>query len=134
MRCNSPHQPAGLSMDLFNPEIYLVVSLSLFICTFPFQAKSQTFSFEPEFYARECDEILSFYRDMLPARGTVMLDSSRRLDYELATDKRAAVHAGFLIGFVYLLDDIQGKIRERYTAGYRNFIIGGHSQGGPCLT
>lgn len=74
--------------------------------------------------------VSDFYCDMLPATGTVTLDKNRKFNYELATDKRAAVHAGFLISFVYLMDNIQDKIQHLYAAGYRRFIIGGHSQGG----
>lgn len=71
-----------------------------------------------------------FYCAMMPAVGTIKLSNQRTFEYRLATDKRAAVHAGFLIGFAYLADNLQPKINELYMNGYRKFIIGGHSQGG----
>lgn len=71
-----------------------------------------------------------FYCAMMPARGKVTLSKEKQFDYQLATDERAAVHAGFLIGFAYLADDIQPKLNALYAKGYRKFIVGGHSQGG----
>ncbi len=77
------------------------------------------------------NSILSdFYCAMVPASGTVRLSKEKTFDYQLASDPRAAVHAGFLIGFAYLANDIQGKINDFYAQGYRKFLIGGHSQGG----
>jgi len=67
---------------------------------------------------------------MIPAKGTIKLDKGNAFEYQLANDPRAAVHAGFLIGFVYLANEIQPKIDELVFKGYRKFIIGGHSQGG----
>ncbi|MFT2008111.1 lipase family protein [Pontibacter sp. 13R65] len=71
-----------------------------------------------------------FYCAMVPANGFVKLSKNKSFEYQLATDPRAAVHAGFLIGFAYLADDIQPKINELYFKGYRKFLVGGHSQGG----
>ncbi|WP_222165478.1 lipase family protein [Edaphocola aurantiacus] len=71
-----------------------------------------------------------FYCAMVPAQGSVSLSKHKSFAYQLASDPRAAVHAGFLIGFVYLADQIQPKIHDLYTKGYRKFIVGGHSQGG----
>lgn len=71
-----------------------------------------------------------FYCAMLPAKGSIRLSKNKTFDYQLADDPKAAVHAGFLIGFAYLADDIKPQINELYNKGYRKFIIGGHSQGG----
>lgn len=71
-----------------------------------------------------------FYCAMVPAKGTVILSKNKTFDYQLAKDPRAAVHAGFLIGFAYVADAIQPKINELYQNGYRKFLVGGHSQGG----
>ena len=71
-----------------------------------------------------------FYCAMVPAAGTVTLRKDKSFAYRLATDPRATVHAGFLIGFVYLADQLQPKIKDLYAKGYRKFIVGGHSQGG----
>ncbi len=74
--------------------------------------------------------LADFYCAMLPAKGTIMLSSNQRFEYYLADDPRAAVHAGFLIGFAYLAADVEHIIRDLYSKGYREFLIGGHSQGG----
>lgn len=71
-----------------------------------------------------------FYCAMIPAEGEIKLNKDRNFPYKLATDPRAAVHAGFLLGFAFLADDLQEKIAQLYTQGYRNFVISGHSQGG----
>lgn len=71
-----------------------------------------------------------FYCAMLPAKGYITIGKNKTFEYQLADDPRAAVHAGFLIGFAYLADNIQPIISELYSNGYRDFIIGGHSQGG----
>lgn len=74
--------------------------------------------------------LADFYCAMAPATGSVQLNQETTFEYQLASDPRAAVHAGFLIGFAYLANDIQARIRDLYSTGYRNFLIGGHSQGG----
>lgn len=74
--------------------------------------------------------LADFYCAMLPAKGTIKLSQEKTFEYQLASDPRASVHAGFLIGFAYLADDIQAKINDFYSKGYRKFLIGGHSQGG----
>lgn len=74
--------------------------------------------------------LADFYCAMVPASGLVKLNKEKTFHYQLATDPRAAVHAGFLIGFTYLADYMKGTIDDLYAKGYRNFMIGGHSQGG----
>jgi len=71
-----------------------------------------------------------FYCAMVPAQGTITLGQDKTFDYQLADDPRAAVHAGFLIGFAYLAQDLRPLIDELYARGYRGYLIGGHSQGG----
>ncbi|MCL7987028.1 lipase family protein [Sphingobacterium sp. lm-10] len=80
---------------------------------------------------RQQESILAdFYCAMVPASGTLQMHKGEDYAYLLADDDRAAVHAGFLIGFVYLADHIEQKMEALYHAGYRQFLIGGHSQGG----
>lgn len=74
--------------------------------------------------------LADFYCSMLPAKGTITLNKDHTFDYQLADDPKAAVHAGFLIGFAYLADHIQPKIEDLYSKGYRKIMISGHSQGG----
>ncbi len=71
-----------------------------------------------------------FYCAMLPANGSIRLDSNKIFEYHLASDPRAAVHAGFLIGYAFIADHALESIQNLYKDGYRNFIITGHSQGG----
>lgn len=74
--------------------------------------------------------LADFYCAMMPASGTVQLSGNKKFDYKLAEDPRAAVHAGFLIGFVYLADNLKPLLDELYNKGHRNFLVAGHSQGG----
>lgn len=74
--------------------------------------------------------LADLYCVMLPARGTLVLPQHDTLDYYLASDTKAAVHAGFLLGFAYLSKDIKPEIDSLYKAGYHNYIVSGHSQGG----
>lgn len=74
--------------------------------------------------------LADFYCAMLPANGRIQLNGGREFNYQLASDERAAVHAGFLIGFAYLADHLEERISTLYHNGYRQFLVGGHSQGG----
>lgn len=74
--------------------------------------------------------LADFYCAMVPAKGVVKTAKDRSFEYVLASDERSAVHAGFLIGFAYLGEYLEPKIKTLYSTGYRKFIIGGHSQGG----
>ncbi len=71
-----------------------------------------------------------FYCAMIPAQGSIKLNNNESFAYRLASDPRAAVHAGFLIGFAFLAHDIRPVIEDLYNKGYHQFIVGGHSQGG----
>jgi hypothetical protein len=72
----------------------------------------------------------NFYGAMVPAKGELHLSDSFTFKYELASNPRAAVHIGWLIGTAFLSEDILPKIDSLYKTGTRNFIITGHSQGG----
>ncbi len=74
--------------------------------------------------------LADFYCALIPAQGEIILPGKDTVKYFLAEDKRAAVHAGFLIGFSYLSRDIQPKLDSLYKKGYHKFLIAGHSQGG----
>ncbi|WP_166335897.1 lipase family protein [Sphingobacterium chungjuense] len=80
---------------------------------------------------RKQESILAdFYCAMIPASGSIQMQKGHDFSYTLARDDRAAVHAGFLIGFVYLADHLENTLQQLYAAGYRQYIVGGHSQGG----
>lgn len=70
------------------------------------------------------------YCAMMPTKGIIKLTKTTSFDYKIAEHEQAAVHGGFLAGFAYLANDARPKIDSLYHAGYRNYIISGHSQGG----
>ncbi len=72
----------------------------------------------------------NFYAAMVPAEGSLHISNDFIFDYKLSDDKRAAVHAGWLIGTACLSNDILPKIDSLIFQGYKNFYIMGHSQGG----
>lgn len=74
--------------------------------------------------------LADFYCEMAPANGIIVLAGHDTLKYQLASEERAAVHAGFLIGFGFLVRDISPKLDSLYKNGYHNYLITGHSQGG----
>jgi hypothetical protein len=72
----------------------------------------------------------NFYSAMVPATGELHLSDSFNFKYELASNSRAAVHIGWLIGTAFLSKDILPRIDSLYNKGVKNFYITGHSQGG----
>jgi len=74
--------------------------------------------------------IANFYVTMVPAKGRLQLEKNYIFEYELASDPKAAVHTGWLIGTGMLARDILPKIDSLTDAGIKNFLIMGHSQGG----
>jgi hypothetical protein len=72
----------------------------------------------------------NFYSAMVPAKGELHLSDSFNFKYDLASNPRAAVHIGWLIGVAFLSRDIIPKIDSLYKNGTKNFFISGHSQGG----
>jgi hypothetical protein len=74
--------------------------------------------------------LANFYAAMVPAKGELHLSDSFDFKYELASNPRAAVHIGWLIGTAFLSKDILPKIDSLYKTGTKEFIITGHSQGG----
>lgn len=72
----------------------------------------------------------NFYAAMVPAKGELHLSDSFNFKYDLASNPRAAVHVGWLIGVAFLSRDIIPKIDSLYKTGVKNYFISGHSQGG----
>lgn len=70
------------------------------------------------------------YCEMMPAAGTIHYSATDSFTYQLAKDPKAAVHAGFLMGFAYIAKDLAPGIDSLYKKGHRNIIVSGHSQGG----
>ncbi len=72
----------------------------------------------------------NFYAAMVPAKGQLVLSKSKRFTYKLASNPKAAVHVGWLVGMAYLAEDIVPRIDSCYKKGIKEFIVMGHSQGG----
>ncbi|MDY0341998.1 MAG: lipase family protein [Lentimicrobium sp.] len=72
----------------------------------------------------------NFYAAMVPANGSFQLTKNQSFEYQLASNTRAAVHVGWLMGLGYMAEGIQRKIDSCYALGYRDFYLTGHSQGG----
>mgnify|MGYP000956212521 CR=1 FL=1 len=72
----------------------------------------------------------NFYAAMVPATGTLKISKDFEFNYHLSDDPRAAVHTGWLLATAFLSRDILPKIDSLYHAGYKDFYIMGHSQGG----
>lgn len=72
----------------------------------------------------------NFYSGMVPATGVLSISDTEEFSYKLADDKRAYVHAGWLIGMCHLAKDILPRIDSCYKEGVRDLVITGHSQGG----
>ncbi len=72
----------------------------------------------------------NFYAAMVPASGSLTLNDSTNFPYRLATDPRAMVHVGWLVGLGHIAPGIVSMINKQYEeSGTRNFILFGHSQG-----
>ncbi|HEX3079462.1 MAG TPA: lipase family protein [Puia sp.] len=72
----------------------------------------------------------NFYSAMVPATGELQISDTFKFRYVLASNSRAAVHIGWLIGTAFLSKDILPRIDSLYKNGVKNFYITGHSQGG----
>lgn len=72
----------------------------------------------------------NFYAAMLPATGVLKLSDTTLFKYQLATNSRACVHAGWLTGLGYISADILNKMDSCIENNITQFIITGHSQGG----
>lgn len=74
--------------------------------------------------------LANFYAAMVPARGELKIGENDTFAYDLADNPKAAVHVGWLVATAFLARDILPRLDSCYEAGYRDFIILGHSQGG----
>ncbi|MDR0228684.1 MAG: lipase family protein [Flavobacteriaceae bacterium] len=74
--------------------------------------------------------LANYYAAMIPANGEIQLSNTQKVQYHLADDNRATVHAGWTIASLYLMEEIKPKIDSLYKHNNKEFIISGHSQGG----
>lgn len=71
-----------------------------------------------------------FYAAMVPAEGSLIIDSNFVFNYKLADYPGASVHAGFLTGLAYLSNSIITQMNYYQAFGVKDYLIVGHSQGG----
>lgn len=72
----------------------------------------------------------NFYAAMVPANGELKVEDDYTFKYQLATNPRATVHVGWLLGLAFLSRDMMPKIDSLYKTGVKDFYVTGHSQGG----
>lgn len=72
----------------------------------------------------------NFFAAMVPAKGSIIIDSDYVFIYKLAEKSTAGVHAGWLTGLAHLVPSVITQINEHYAFGIKDYIIIGHSQGG----
>lgn len=72
----------------------------------------------------------NFYAAMVPATGELKVAHDYTFKYQLATNPRATVHVGWVLGLAFLSRDMMPKIDSLYKAGVKDFYVTGHSQGG----
>lgn len=79
--------------------------------------------------ADELSWLANLYAAMAPAVGSLHVADDYIFQYHLSDDNKAAVHVGWLLAMAYLSRDMLPRIDSCYKAGYRDFILTGHSQG-----
>ncbi len=74
--------------------------------------------------------LANFYSALIPAQGKMKITETNTFEYNLSPDPKAAVHVGWTLSTGALAETMLPKIDSLYSAGYRDFIVSGHSQGG----
>jgi lipase (class 3) len=73
--------------------------------------------------------LANFYMAMIPATGSLQINDSTTFQYQLASDPKASVHAGWTVALAHLAPDIEEKINSYYKKNVKQFYLFGHSQG-----
>ena len=76
----------------------------------------------------------NFYSAMIPAKGSLTLNDSTTIPYQLAQNEKAAVHTGWTLGMTSITPLVRKQILENYRNGIHDFYVAGHSQGGAVAT
>lgn len=71
----------------------------------------------------------NFYSAMIPSTETIRV-KDRTIDYKMAADTAAHIHAGYALGIAYMSDNLIFHIKHLNTLGYYDIMLTGHSQGG----
>ena len=66
---------------------------------------------------------------MIPALGEITRNNEK-FSYQVAENKDASVHAGYMLGLSYLAEDVMKQIEAGNKSGIYTWFITGHSQGG----
>lgn len=74
--------------------------------------------------------LANFYSGMIPAKGELKISDTNTFSYNFTEDPKAAVHVGWTLSLGALSESMELKMDELIDAGYADFIITGHSQGG----
>jgi hypothetical protein len=72
----------------------------------------------------------NYYCGMVKANGNLQISNDYNFKYHLASDAKAAIHLGWLIGLAVLAPDVLSKLDSLNKNGISQCIIIGHSQGG----
>lgn len=72
----------------------------------------------------------NFYSAMIPASGHMQIRSDYIFQYNFAKDPKAAVHVGWTLATGSLAESLIPKVDSLVVAGYQDFVVTGHSQGG----
>ena len=72
----------------------------------------------------------NFYAAMIPATGSMQVNDSTTFQYQLASDPKAAVHIGWMIGLAHMAPGMVAAVKDLVSTNKTNqIIIMGHSQG-----
>ncbi|WP_111669563.1 lipase family protein [Algoriphagus litoralis] len=74
--------------------------------------------------------LANFYSALIPAQGKMKIKEEYMFEYQFSDDPKAAVHVGWTLSTGALAETMVPKIDSLYAAGYRDFVVSGHSQGG----
>lgn len=71
----------------------------------------------------------NFYAAQIPVRGEMSIRGKSH-SYEVGKDTAGGVHSGYVLGLVYLKEDLYRELKKLREQGYSDLLITGHSQGG----
>ncbi|RIW15755.1 lipase family protein [Algoriphagus lacus] len=74
--------------------------------------------------------LANFYSAMIPAKGMMKISDTNSFEYNFSNNPKAAVHVGWTLSTGALAETLVPKMDSLYQAGYRDFVVSGHSQGG----
>lgn len=80
--------------------------------------------------AEEGSWLENLYSAMVPAKGSIQINKTTHVDYQFAEDERAAVHAGWTVGFTTIMPQLHEQLRKLKKENIEYLYITGHSQGG----